>query len=492
MRDRDIFARFFRPAPEYPTRESRIAVQWAMISTVCFGVFILSTVQEAVLFSRGLKDLQERILTASKTLKVDTGGCLGWRATEYCVPYGDRAKQRDKNCDYKVGKLESGWCECTDNIRIDFSCSQTPKEKLSCSERCASTVGMFGVNYTKSEQPTSTLWASPGDVAKFNKGGAGEKQGVKVTFVMLIPHPKQVYTAYETLQKLERNVNSLVQYPYTFFMPGDWPPWCKDALSRIVTTPSTYQPIPPEHWNLEPWVDRERGNGRGKAFAKRKADPPEQLIIQQSNRWWAGYVFRSKVVQAYDYYWRVDMNAFYYCPIVFNPVFQLIDTGKLYGFMATPSEPQFAYPQLGRIIDEYLVKTSQTMKYRGVVAKGSKGKMEFTSCYPSSSSEIVKVSAVNTEEYAHFFEALETTGGFFYERWSDNAIRFALMALTHVPTDFHYFEAIPYADRNGWSTPFDPTFCPEEYMLPDKLAMGKNKLVCLVSLNVLSNKTFMG
>eukprot|EP01064_Diplonema_japonicum_P005552 TRINITY_DN13698_c0_g1_i1.p1 TRINITY_DN13698_c0_g1~~TRINITY_DN13698_c0_g1_i1.p1 ORF type:complete len:500 (+),score=60.58 TRINITY_DN13698_c0_g1_i1:81-1502(+) len=468
--------RFLRHSPEYPTREARLAAQWAAIITMCLAVYVISSIRGELLISSRMKNTGDRITEATKALKVVTGPCLGWRHVDYCVPYGERNKARDKACDTIIGEGSAGWCECTDNIRIELSCT-SERRRQTCAEKCQHSVGMVSLTppvvWPKGD-PNSTFQQTK---ARFDR----PTHGVRVTFVMLVP-PKQATTAYETLQRFEKNVNFKVRYPYSLFTPGAWPSWVTAAYKGVLTTPASFNIVPPEHWDIPRWVDRERIHGKGKIFPRRKGpDSAEIMQVQQIHRWWAGFVFKAPVLKQFEYYWKIDLRAFYYCPIPFNPVALLVEEKKEYGIVNAAAEPTNNMMTLGKLFNEYIVKTSQGLKFSKNLVFAPSVKDRFVPCYPSFSMEVAKLSYLTSTQYQDFFEAMDQTGGFFYERWSESVVRFAAATLHLETADFVYLEGIPYADPNGHNLPSDPTVCPVEYMLPPKVAMGKHRMNCLAT-----------
>lgn len=59
---------------------------------------------------------------------------VGWRQTVNCDPFGDREEKSDLNCDAKVHKDASGYCECaSDDISRVAGCGHS---EFTCTEQC--------------------------------------------------------------------------------------------------------------------------------------------------------------------------------------------------------------------------------------------------------------------------------------------------------------------------------------------------------------------
>jgi len=59
--------------------------------------------------------------------------CVGWRQTGGCSPEGDREPTSDLDCDHTVAAGASGYCECSTDHKVGFTCTHEP---LKCHDVC--------------------------------------------------------------------------------------------------------------------------------------------------------------------------------------------------------------------------------------------------------------------------------------------------------------------------------------------------------------------
>lgn len=65
-------------------------------------------------------------------------------------------------------------------------------------------------------------------------------------------------------------------------------------------------------------------------------------------------------------------------------------------------------------------------------------------CHFWSNFEIANLRFFRSKEYQDFFDFLDQSGGFYYERWGDAPVHTLALALFTQPENVHYFEDIGY------------------------------------------------
>ena len=75
------------------------------------------------------------IITHSCLLLAQASNCIKWRQTEKCNIGSQRNPLNDQECDQKLGYAWSGFCECSNGIVYEKSCSKLPTFP-SCQAAC--------------------------------------------------------------------------------------------------------------------------------------------------------------------------------------------------------------------------------------------------------------------------------------------------------------------------------------------------------------------
>eukprot|EP01065_Artemidia_motanka_P041979 TRINITY_DN5535_c1_g1_i1.p1 TRINITY_DN5535_c1_g1~~TRINITY_DN5535_c1_g1_i1.p1 ORF type:complete len:154 (+),score=58.78 TRINITY_DN5535_c1_g1_i1:168-629(+) len=62
-----------------------------------------------------------------------TEHCVAWRQTAGCVATGSREPLQDASCGTLIQRGRSGFCECSDGGKVEFTCDH---DVVSCEEQC--------------------------------------------------------------------------------------------------------------------------------------------------------------------------------------------------------------------------------------------------------------------------------------------------------------------------------------------------------------------
>eukprot|EP01062_Namystynia_karyoxenos_P008586 TRINITY_DN13021_c0_g1_i1.p3 TRINITY_DN13021_c0_g1~~TRINITY_DN13021_c0_g1_i1.p3 ORF type:complete len:121 (+),score=38.18 TRINITY_DN13021_c0_g1_i1:273-635(+) len=65
----------------------------------------------------------------------ETKHCKAWRATAGCSSQGKREPPNDEHCGGNVPADKSGYCQCTNGVRLNFECEEG-RPPFTCDEVC--------------------------------------------------------------------------------------------------------------------------------------------------------------------------------------------------------------------------------------------------------------------------------------------------------------------------------------------------------------------
>lgn len=71
----------------------------------------------------------------------------------------------------------------------------------------------------------------------------------------------------------------------------------------------------------------------------------------------SGFFFRQKILDPYDFYFRVEPDVEYFCDFPYDPFKVMRQNNKKYGFVITMYEYEDTIPSLWEAVEEYLEET---------------------------------------------------------------------------------------------------------------------------------------
>ena len=175
-------------------------------------------------------------------------------------------------------------------------------------------------------------------------------------------------------------------------------------------------------------------------------------------RYYSGFFFRHSLTLKYDYYWRLDTHVKFPCHIKEDPFLFLKNKKKLYGFTLTINEELNTMPTLWPKFKNYfnLPRSNQTDNSNGLdfISKNNGDELK-SLCVFWNNFEIASFSIFRNKDYVDYFDYLDKSGGFYYERWGDAVIH-TYYALTRLKLNqIERFKDIGYGHSGRYNWPRD-------------------------------------
>jgi len=165
----------------------------------------------------------------------------------------------------------------------------------------------------------------------------------------------------------------------------------------------------------------------------------------------SGFFFRHELLQKYRWYWRVEPNVRYYCDVDADPFLFMEDNNKVYSFVLTVYEISATVSSLWKHVREFTKKHPEFVVHDNSVGFISdSGGATYNLCHYWSNFEIADMDFWRGPAYTAFFEYLDSTGGFYYERWGDAPVHSIAASLFAQKDQVHFFEEIGY-QHDDWS-----------------------------------------
>ncbi|QLL34761.1 hypothetical protein HG536_0H01360 [Torulaspora globosa] len=286
---------------------------------------------------------------------------------------------------------------------------------------------------------------------------AKKGQRPKACFVSLVRN-SELSEILPSIKDVERRFNSKYHYPWVFLNDEPFTDHFKLKVTEAVSGEIEFGLVPKEHWSYPNFVDQE------KAAEERKKMEEEGVIYggmesyRHMCRFQSGFFWRQKALDKFDWYWRVEPSTKLYCDINYDVFQWMQDNEKVYGFTITIHEYERTIRTLWSTVKKFL------NKYPSVISKdnlmkfisGDRGKT-YNLCHFWSNFEIANLNFWRSPAYREYFNYLDQTGGFFYERWGDAPVH-SIAASLFLPRDkLHYFSDIGYHHIPYDNCPLDDT-----------------------------------
>ncbi|KAK9321214.1 nucleotide-diphospho-sugar transferase [Lipomyces orientalis] len=286
----------------------------------------------------------------------------------------------------------------------------------------------------------------------------GQPQLEKATFIMLVRN-SEVHDARSSIRYVEDRFNKNFHYPWLFLNDRPFSQEFIRMTRVLVSGNATYGQIPKEAWSMPDWVDRQKARECMKDMANRNILYGGSESYRHMCRFFSGFFWRHELLANYDYYWRVEPNTQLYCDLTYDPFTFMRENNKTYGFtinlLEFASTIESLWPTVQNFSSEHPEYIHQNNSLDFVVddhksiTEGS-----YNNCHYWSNFEIASLKFFRSQPYRDFFDALDQTGGFYYERWGDAPVHSLAVSIMLDKEEIHWFYDIGYRHH-----PF--THCPE-------------------------------
>ncbi|PSK76967.1 glycolipid 2-alpha-mannosyltransferase 2 [Candidozyma auris] len=267
---------------------------------------------------------------------------------------------------------------------------------------------------------------------------------VKATFVSLARN-EELYELIKAIRNVEDRFNRKFRYDWVFLNDKPFTQEFKDLTSAIVSGKAMYGEIPKEHWSYPDWIDKDKA-------AKSRADMKAAGIIYGDSesyrhmcRFESGFFWRHPLLDEYDWYWRVEPGIQVHCDLNYDLFKFMEDNDKVYGFTISIYEFDKTIPTLWKHTKEFIKLHPEYLAKDNFMGFISNDKGEtYNLCHFWSNFEVASLKFWRSQAYRDYFEYLDQTGGFFYERWGDAPVH-SIAAALFLPKDkIHYFHDVGY------------------------------------------------
>lgn len=313
-----------------------------------------------------------------------------------------------------------------------------------------------------SDLDTYLALATTAIIDKSIDGGSGENG----TFLVLCRN-NEIYELLETIQSVEDRYNYRHHHDWVFL--NDEP-----FSARLVHMVSLHIPygklsfgqVPTEHWLYPPWINQTLAREKRQELAEKDVVYAESESYRHMCRFFLGFFYKHPLVAQYQYYWRVEPGVRFYCNIEYDVFAFMRENAKKYAFVLSMFEYSDTITSLWSTVQTFLENHVLPEDNFLEFVQNDNREKSYNLCHFWLNFEIGDLSFFNSPQYQQYFEHLDTSGGFFYERWGDAPIHTLAVSMFLLKNDIWWF-----GDMGYYHLPY--LHCPQD----DTLFVG-NRCAC--------------
>ncbi|GAA5999332.1 glycosyltransferase family 15 protein [Rhodotorula paludigena] len=260
-----------------------------------------------------------------------------------------------------------------------------------------------------------------------------------------------------SMRSLEARWNRRYGYPWVFLNDEPFDEEFKVGVKKMTRSEVFFATIPKEHWGYPDWVNQTYAAEERQKMVDEKVIYGGSESYRHMCRFNSGFFYEQKVLESFDWYWRVEPGVEFWCDIDYDPFIFMEANNKVYGFVIALYEYRRtvetlwdATREFARLHPEYIAEDNAI---RFLVDDERKGLQDgdWNNCHFWSNFEIASLKFWRSKPYREYFKFLDDKGGFFYERWGDAPVHSFGAALFAPHDQIHNFWDISYR-HNPYST----------------------------------------
>ncbi|KAG7193055.1 uncharacterized protein KQ657_001172 [Scheffersomyces spartinae] len=259
----------------------------------------------------------------------------------------------------------------------------------------------------------------------------------------------------KTILSFEKMFNAKFQYPYTFLNDGTFSDNFKKGMQALSKAQMEFVTIPESLWQMPPHIDKKKAKQQMNKLSKSGIKYSKDFSVNNMLRFFSGNFYHVPEMKKYRYYWRIEPKVSFFTELKYDVFKYLQGTGKLYGFSISlydnPLTVETLWPETMGFLNEgsnfqYVNKKgsfqwlTENQQLPGVNAKAN----GYSTCHFWSNFEIGDMNFFRGEAYSLWFQHLDTTNKFYYERWGDAPVHSIGLGLFADKSKIHWFRDIGY------------------------------------------------
>ncbi|CDO57717.1 similar to Saccharomyces cerevisiae YOR099W KTR1 Alpha-1,2-mannosyltransferase involved in O-and N-linked protein glycosylation [Geotrichum candidum] len=249
-----------------------------------------------------------------------------------------------------------------------------------------------------------------------------------------------------SITELQDRFNKKFHYDWLFVSENEFSDHFKETIQATLTSGKAhFEQIPEKYWSYPKSINQKKAAKSRQALDKLGVKYANSESYRHMCRFNSGFFYLLDGLKDYRYYWRVEPNVRFKCDIKEDP-FKVMKNGNYsYGWTMTMPEDQQSIETLWPTIKQYLHDKKPDLPADNMLEFITDDDSKtYNSCHYWSNFEIGDLSFFRSKPYQEFFEYLDATGNFFYERWGDAPIHSIAVSLLLPKTKIKHFPHTGY------------------------------------------------
>ncbi|KAJ8295603.1 Glycolipid 2-alpha-mannosyltransferase [Rhodotorula toruloides] len=268
----------------------------------------------------------------------------------------------------------------------------------------------------------------------------------------------------DSMRSVESRFNRRFGYPWVFLNDEPFDEDFKVGVMKMTRSEVFFAQIPKEHWSYPEWINQTYAADERQKMVNENVIYGGSESYRHMCRFNSGFFFKQKILESFDWYWRVEPGVELFCDIDYDVFHFMEANNKVYGFtivlyeyLRTVETLWDATREFVRLHPDY-IHPENTIRF--LVDDEKKGLQDgdWNLCHFWSNFEIGSLKFWRSQPYEDYFKFLDGKGGFFYERWGDAPVHSFAAALFLPQSAIHNFYDISYR-HNPYQT------CPQNRKL---------------------------
>lgn len=281
---------------------------------------------------------------------------------------------------------------------------------------------------------------------------------MEISFVTLARN-SDLHEIVKSIRNVEDRFNRNYHYPWVFLNDEPFDAEFKRVTTAMCSGPVEYGLIPDEHWGMPDFIDKQKAADTRREMGQKKIIYGDSESYRYMCRYESGFFYRHPLMLKYEYYWRVEPSIEMFCDVEYDPFVFMKENNKVYGFTISLYEYIETIPTLWDVTKKFMKANPNLLPKNNMLDWISDDKGEtYNRCHFWSNFEIAKLDFWRTGAYAEYFEHLDKSGGFFYERWGDAPVHSIGAALFAEKDQIHFFGDMGYYHVPFTHCPVDPKY----------------------------------
>ncbi|TRM66780.1 glycosyltransferase family 15 protein [Schizophyllum amplum] len=274
------------------------------------------------------------------------------------------------------------------------------------------------------------------------------------TFVILARN-SDLDNTIRSVRDVEDRFNRKYNYPYVFLNDEPFSEEFKTRISNIVSGTAEFGLVPREHWVQPDWIDEDKASAARKKMEENNIIYGGSLSYRNMCRYNSGFFFRHPLLDKYRWYWRIEPDVHFHCDLDFDPFVYMQENKKVYAFTIAMYEFEATIASLWSTVKDFIKLHPEHVAQDNAMGFLSDNNGDtYNLCHFWSNFEIADLEFWRGPAYTAFFDFLDRTGGFYYERWGDAPVHSIAAALFAKREQLQFFDEIGY-EHNPY------THCPQ-------------------------------